>query len=157
MGKVADLEEVAAAVAAARAGGATVVLANGAFDLLHVGHVRYLQGAKAHGGLLVVAVNSDASVRRLKGPDRPAVPEAERAELVAALAAVDWVVVFDTPTVVPVIERLRPDVHAKGTDYTPDTVPEAATVKAYGGRVVIAGDPKDHSTSALLGKLQPRR
>ena len=130
-----------------------MVLANGAFDLLHVGHVRYLQAARALGQVLVVAVNSDASVRRAKGPGRPVVPAAERAELVAALVGVDWVVVFEADTVVPVIERLRPDIHAKGTDYTPETVPEAAVVRAYGGRVAIAGDPKSHSTTQYIERI----
>ena len=153
MALVASLEKVAQAVAAARAEGARLVLANGAFDLLHVGHVRYLQAARALGDVLVVAVNADASVRRLKGPQRPRVPEAERAELVAALGCVSWVLVFSESTVVPIIERLRPDIHAKGTDYTEDSVPEAAVVRAYGGRVAIAGDPKDHSTSAMIQQL----
>lgn len=133
----------------------TIVLANGAFDLLHVGHVRYLQAAKALGTILVVAVNADASVRRAKGPKRPYIPAAERAELVAALACVDYVVVFEEDTVVPLIEALRPDVHAKGTDYTPLSVPEASIVTRLGGRVAICGDPKDHSTTQLLAALGP--
>jgi rfaE bifunctional protein nucleotidyltransferase chain/domain len=140
-------------VEAARAAGRTIVLANGAFDLLHVGHVRYLDGAKALGDVLVVAVNSDASVRASKGPGRPVVPQAERAELVAALRCVDHVLVFDEPDVRAVIRALKPHVHAKGTDYTVETVPERAEVEAYGGRVAICGDPKDHSTSSLVGKL----
>lgn len=152
--KIAPLHAVAEAVRRHRAEGRTVALANGAFDLLHVGHLRYLQGAKALADVLVVAVNSDASVRGLKGEGRPVVPEAERAELVAALACVDHVLVFDTPDVVPVIEALRPDLHVKGTDYTAETVPERAAVEAYGGRVAIAGDPKDHSTTDLLGRLR---
>jgi rfaE bifunctional protein nucleotidyltransferase chain/domain len=151
MGVIADLETIAQEVEAARRH--PVVLANGAFDLLHVGHVRYLQAARALGQVLVVAVNSDASVRRAKGSGRPVVPAAERAELVAALAGVDWVVVFADDTVVPIIERLRPDVHAKGTDYTAETVPEAAVVRAYGGRVAIAGDPKDHSTTQFIERI----
>ena len=134
--------------------GRTVALANGVFDLFHVGHLRYLAGAKADADLLVVAVNGDASTRRNKGPGRPVVPEAERAEIVAALACVDHVVLFDSKDVVPVIRALRPDVQVKGTDYTPETIPEAAEVRAYGGRVAIAGDPKDHSTTALLGLLR---
>lgn len=133
----------------------TVVLANGAFDLLHVGHVRYLQAAKALGSILVVAVNADASVRRAKGPLRPHVPEAERAELVCALACVDYVVLFEEDTVVPLIEALRPDIHAKGTDYTVETVPEASVVTRLGGRVAICGDPKDHSTTQMLAAMQP--
>lgn len=159
MGKIASLAGVAAAVATVRRLGAKVVLANGAFDLFHVGHVRYLQGARqlADGAndLLVVAINSDASVRRSKGAPRPIVPELERAEIVAALAGIDWVVVFDEATVAAVIEALRPEVHAKGTDYTADNVPEAALVRAYGGRVVITGDPKDHSTTDLVARLLP--
>ena len=150
MGHVLDLDSLEAGVALLREEGKSVVLTNGAFDLLHVGHLRYLQDAKTYGDILVVAVNSDASVRRAKGPGRPVIPEAERAELVAALGCVDFVVLFDTDTVTPVIERLRPEVHAKGTDYTEDSVPEASVVRAYGGRVVIAGDAKNHSTTALV-------
>ena len=153
MGRVADLETVSAAVKEAHGRGLTVALANGAFDLLHVGHVRYLQGARLLADFLVVAVNGDHSVRRLKGPGRPAMPEAERAEIVAALASVDWVVIFHEDTVGAVIERLRPDVQVKGTDYTPESVPEGELVRSYGGRVVIAGDPKDHSTTSLLERL----
>ncbi len=139
--------------AAATAAGRTVALANGIFDLFHVGHLRYLEGAKAEADVLVVAVNGDASARANKGPGRPIVPEDERAEIVAGLACVDHVVVFDSRDVVPVIRALRPDVQVKGTDYTPDTIPEAAEVRAYGGRVAVAGDPKDHSTTGLLAKL----
>jgi rfaE bifunctional protein nucleotidyltransferase chain/domain len=156
MGRVADLDTVARAVTELRGRGGVVVLANGGFDLLHVGHVRYLAAAKAEGDLLVVAVNSDASVRLSKGPSRPVVPEAERAELVAALACVDWVVLFDARTVAPVIDRLRPDVQAKGTDYTADAVPEGELVRSYGGRVAIVGDPKDHSTTSLVARLGAR-
>lgn len=133
----------------------TVVLANGAFDLLHVGHLRYLQAAKALGTILVVAINADTSVRRAKGAGRPHIPQAERAELVAALACVDYVVVFEQDTVVALIEALRPDVHAKGTDYTVDSVPEAPIVTRLGGRVAICGDPKDHSTTQLLAEIKP--
>ncbi len=154
MGEVADLDTVAREVEAARRRGARVVLANGAFDLLHVGHLRYLKGARAEGDLLVVAVNSDASVRRAKGAGRPMVPESERAELVAALACVDWVVLFGEDRPDRVIEKLRPDVQAKGTDYTADSVPEAELVRSYGGRVAIVGDPKDHSTTELVGRLK---
>ncbi len=139
--------------AAALAAGRTIALANGVFDLFHVGHLRYLRGAKAEADLLVVAVNSDLSTRLNKGPDRPVVPEAERAEILEALECVDHVVLFDSRDVVPVIRALRPDVHVKGTDYTPETIPEAAEVRAYGGRVAVAGDPKDHSTSELIDKL----
>lgn len=142
-------------VSADRAQKLRIAFANGAFDLLHVGHVRYLEGAKREGDRLVVAINSDASVRGLKGPNRPVLPESDRAELVAALRAVDYVVIFDEPTVTPLLELLKPDVHCKGTDYTVDTVPERDTVRAYGGRIAIVGDPKDHSTSDLLSRLKP--
>jgi rfaE bifunctional protein nucleotidyltransferase chain/domain len=152
--EAADLPAVRAAASAA---GKTVALANGVFDLFHVGHLRYLQGARGEADLLVVAVNSDRSTRENKGPGRPVVPEAERAEIVAGLACVDHVVIFDSKDVVPVIRALRPDVHVKGTDYTPETIPEAAEVRAYGGRVAVAGDPKGHSTTELLGKLGPSR
>lgn len=138
----------------ATAAGRTVALANGVFDLFHVGHLRYLRGAAAEADLLVVAVNSDRSTRENKGPGRPVVPEAERAEIVAGLACVDLVVLFDSRDVVPVIRALRPDVHVKGTDYTPETIPEAAEVRAYGGRVAVAGDPKGHSTTELIDKLE---
>ncbi len=130
------------------------MLANGCFDLLHVGHIRYLQGAKALGGKLVVAMNSDASVRRLKGEGRPLMPAAERAEIIAALAGVDAVVIFEEPDVRALIREIRPDVQAKGTDYTRETVPERDEVLAYGGRVEIVGDPKDHSTTNFLPRLQ---
>ena len=154
--KVQPLEAVAAAVQAARDAGKTVALANGAFDLLHVGHVRYLEGAKALADVLVVAVNDDASVRALKGPGRPRIPAAERAEIVAALACTDHVVVFSEPDVRAVLRRLRPHLHVKGTDYTPETVPERDELAAWGGRVAIAGDPKDHSTTELLERLGRR-
>ena len=143
--------------AAATAAGRSIALANGVFDLFHVGHLRYLQGARAEADVLVVAVNSDRSTRENKGPGRPVVPEAERAEIVAGLACVDHVVVFDSRDVVPIIRALRPDVHVKGTDYTPETIPEAAEVRAYGGRVAVAGDPKGHSTTDLIGKLEATR
>ncbi|MBL9036961.1 MAG: adenylyltransferase/cytidyltransferase family protein [Archangium sp.] len=147
------LEQLEAVVRTWRASGDRIVLANGAFDLLHVGHVRYLQGAKMLGERLVVAVNSDSSVRAAKGPSRPVVPHDERAELIAALGCTDAVVVFDEPDVRHLIRALRPDVHAKGTDYTPETVPERDEVAAYGGRVAVTGDPKDHSTTGVLSKL----
>ena len=135
-----------------------ITLANGNFDLLHVGHVRYLNGAKALGGKLVVAINSDDSVRALKGEGRPVMPEHERAEIVAALANVDAVVVFPELDVRAIIREIRPDVQAKGTDYTADSVPERDTLAEYGGRVEIVGDPKDHSTSEILrARLSPRK
>jgi rfaE bifunctional protein nucleotidyltransferase chain/domain len=133
-----------------RRAGERIVLANGNFDLLHVGHVRYLQGAKQLGGKLVVAVNSDESVRGLKGNGRPIMPAEERAEIVAALGDVDAVVIFAEPDVRALIREIRPDIQAKGTDYTEDTVPERDTVAEYGGRVAIVGDAKDHSTSEII-------
>lgn len=153
-GKLVSLEQVGRRVAEARARGQTVALANGVFDLFHVGHLRYLQGAKALADVLVVAVNSDASTRANKGPDRPVIPEAERAEIVAALACTDVVFIFGERDVRGILRALKPDVHVKGTDYTPATVPERAEVEAYGGRVAIAGDPKDHSTTDLARKLE---
>ena len=140
-------------IAGDRAEGRSIALANGVFDLLHVGHVRYLQAASQHADRLVVAVNSDASVRRLKGAGRPILDEGARAELVAALRGVHYVVVFDDDTVGPLLTALRPDVHCKGTDYTVETVPERAIVESYGGRTAICGDPKDHSTRDLLKRL----
>ncbi len=141
-----------------RRGGQRITLANGNFDLLHVGHIRYLQGAKALGGKLVVAINSDDSVHALKGEGRPVMPESERAEIVAALADVDAVVVFPELDVRAIIREIRPDVQAKGTDYTADSVPERDTVAECGGRVEIVGDPKDHSTSEILRtRLSPRK
>jgi D-glycero-beta-D-manno-heptose 1-phosphate adenylyltransferase len=137
-----------------RARGLTHAFANGGFDLLHVGHVRYLEAAKREADRLIVAINDDQSVRGLKGPSRPVLPQADRAELVAALRAVDYVVIFSEPSVTALLELLKPDVHCKGTDYTIDTVPERATVRGYGGRIAIVGDPKDHSTSDLLTRLR---
>jgi rfaE bifunctional protein nucleotidyltransferase chain/domain len=155
MGEILTRAALADRVRDDRARGLTIAFANGGFDLLHVGHVRYLEGAKREADRLVVAINSDASVRGLKGPSRPILAEADRAELVAALRAVDYVVVFAEPTVTPLLELLRPDVHCKGTDYTVETVPERDTVRGYGGRIAIVGDPKDHSTSDLLSRLKP--
>ncbi len=139
-----------------RRSGEQIVLTNGCFDLLHVGHVRYLHGAKALGGKLIVAINSDDSVRQIKGEGRPAMPAPERAEILAALSDVDAIVIFDEPDVRALIREIRPDVQAKGTDYTRENVPERDEVRAYGGRVEIVGDPKDHSTTELLKQLQPR-
>ena len=131
-----------------------IVLANGCFDLLHAGHVRYLEGARREGDILVVAVNSDSSERALKGPGRPILPQDARAELVAALRAVDYVTIFDEPNVEALLEALRPDVHVKGTDYSAETVPERATAARLGVRVAIVGDPKRHSTRELLARLR---
>ncbi|MBI4915439.1 MAG: adenylyltransferase/cytidyltransferase family protein [Acidobacteria bacterium] len=142
--------------ARSRAAGRTVVLANGAFDMLHVGHVRYLAGCKALGDVLIVAVNSDASVRSGKGPLRPIVPEGERVELLSHLACVDWIVMFDEVTVSEVLREIRPHVHAKGTDYTPETVPERAVVAEWGGETVICGDTKEHATTDLIGEILTR-
>ena len=153
MGEVVTREELLRRVRDHRAAGRTIAFANGAFDLLHVGHVRYLQSAADEGDVLVVAVNDDASVRALKGEARPIVKDTDRAELVAALRCVDDVVIFPESTVGPLLEALRPDVHCKGTDYTIDSVPERAIVQAYGGRTAIVGDPKDHSTRDLLARI----
>ena len=142
--------------AALRAAGARVVLANGAFDLLHVGHVRYLAAARALGDVLFVAVNSDSSVSGLKGPGRPVVPALERVELLSHLACVDYLLLFDEPTVAAVLRELKPHVHAKGTDYTPETVPERAVVADWGGETAICGDPKDHATTDLIGEILRR-
>ena len=141
-----------------RSAGERIVLANGNFDLLHVGHVRYLHGAKELGGKLIVAINSDESVRALKGEGRPVMPAEERAEIVAALADVDAVIIFPELDVRGLIREIRPDIQAKGTDYTVDSVPERDAVTEYGGRVAIVGDPKNHSTSEILrARLAPRR
>jgi len=154
MAEILSRNELASRIAADRAAGLSIAFANGAFDVLHVGHIRYLQGARRQADRLIVAVNSDASIRGLKGPSRPILPAVDRAELVAALRAVDYVVIFDEPTVTLLLELLQPDVHCKGTDYTVDTVPERETVRAYGGRIAIVGDPKDHSTTDLLSRLK---
>ena len=153
MGRIVERGELANVVRGWREAGESVTLANGCFDLLLVGHVRYLQGAKSLGGKLVVAINSDESARRLKGPQRPAMPELERAEIVAALECVDAVVIFNEPDVRALIREIKPNVQVKGTDYTRDSVPERDEVVAYGGRVEIVGDPKDHSTTELLGRI----
>lgn len=155
--KVVSREELRRRVAAWHAAGERVILANGCFDLLHVGHIRYLQGAKALGGHLVVAVNADASVRTLKGDGRPLMNEDERAEIIAALAAVDAVVIFPEPDVRAIIREIHPDIQAKGTDYTADSVPERDEVQAYGGRVAIVGDPKDHSTTNFVQQLRQEK
>ena len=156
MAPVLGIEEATRWADAQRQKGRRIVLANGVFDLLHVGHLRYLEAARALGDVLVVALNSDASVRRLKGQGRPIMSAAERAELVGALRHVDAVVVFEEDTVDRLVGALRPDVQAKGTDYTEATVPERAAVLAAGGRVAIAGDPKEHSTRDLIRAIVER-
>ena len=153
MGMVIDREQLLRHIENDRREGRTIALANGCFDLLHVGHVRYLQAAAEEADRLVVAVNDDA-VASLKGPGRPIMPAADRAELVAALRGVDYVVVFPEPTVTPLLTLLRPDVHCKGTDYTEESVPERDTVRAFGGRIAIVGDPKDHSTRDLVARIR---
>jgi rfaE bifunctional protein nucleotidyltransferase chain/domain len=153
VGRVLNESELVDAVADDRAAGRTIAFANGCFDLLHVGHVRYLQGAAAEADRLIVAVNEDAVVARLKGPGRPAMPASERAEIVAAMGVVDYVVTFADDTVERLLRRIRPDVHCKGTDYTVDTVPERHVVQAYGGRTAIVGDPKRHASRDLLKRI----
>jgi rfaE bifunctional protein nucleotidyltransferase chain/domain len=153
--RVLTLAEAAARCAEAREHGERVALCNGVFDLIHVGHVRYLEAAKVMADRLVVAVNSDRSTHLNRGAGRPVVPAEERAEVLAALRAVDWVVIFDEPTAAAVIAALKPDLQVKGTDYTPDSVPERGAVEAIGGRVVIAGDPKDHSVTEILQRRSP--
>ena len=153
MGEILTREALVARARDERAAGRTIAFANGCFDILHVGHVRYLDAAAQEADVLVVAINDDASVKALKGENRPIMAAAHRAELVAALRSVDFVIVFPEPTVAPLLEALRPDVHCKGTDYTADTVPERDTVRAYGGRVAIVGDPKNHSTRDLLERI----
>jgi rfaE bifunctional protein nucleotidyltransferase chain/domain len=155
--KVVTRGELVRLVDAWRQAGESVTLANGCFDLLHVGHIRYFQAAKALGGKLVVAINSDDSVRTLKGVGRPLMPEWERAEILSALECIDAVVVFAEPDVRAIVREIRPNVHAKGTDYTVESVPEGDVVREYGGRVEIVGDPKDHSTSEIIRtRLAPR-
>jgi D-glycero-beta-D-manno-heptose 1-phosphate adenylyltransferase len=153
VGEVVSRESLLARVEDARASGRTIAFANGCFDLLHVGHVRYLEAAAQEADVLVVAINDDRSVRALKGEGRPVLAAEYRAEIVAALRWVDFVTVFPEPTVGPLLELLHPDVHCKGTDYTIDTVPERDVVRAYGGRIAIVGDPKDHSTRDLLTRI----
>jgi rfaE bifunctional protein nucleotidyltransferase chain/domain len=152
--KIVSREQLRSLLAERQRTGAKVVFANGCFDTLHVGHVRYLQGARQEGDILAVAVNSDSSVCELKGPGRPILPESARASLVAALRAVDYVVLFSEPNVENLLEFLRPDVHAKGTDYTAETVPERATAVRLGIRVAIVGDPKRHSTRDFLDSVR---
>ncbi len=155
MGEVIGVEDLDQRLDALRRRGLSIALANGHFDLIHVGHLRYLAAAKEQAEILVVAINDDSSVARLKGAGRPIVPATERAELLAALAPVDFVVVFDGDTPAPLLSRLRPDVHCKGPDYgTPERVPEFQVVRAYGGRTALVGDPKDHATSELIAKIR---
>ncbi len=155
--KILNREQLKQRAAEWRAAGESLILANGGFDLLHVGHIRYLHAAKQLGGRLIVAVNSDESMRSLKGQGRPMIPAEERAEIIAALADVDAVVIFSEPDVRRLIHEIRPDIHAKGTDYTVETVPERDEVLAYGGRVVIVGDPKDHSSTEIIrSRLEAR-
>ena len=146
--------ELVARVEAERRAGSKIILANGCFDLIHAGHIRYLAGAKAIGGYLVVGLNSDEQVQRLKGDGRPHVGQDERAEIIASLRPVDAVTIFDEPTVNELIDAIRPDFHAKGTDYTTETVPERERVLSYGGRVAIVGDPKDHSSTDLIKSVR---
>ena len=156
MGGVFSQSDLLDRVAADRVKGQTLALANGCFDVIHVGHVRYLNGAAAEADRLVVAVNDDRSVKSLKGSGRPVLPAEERAELVAAFRVVDYVVLFSEPTVDKLLNALRPDVHCKGTDYTVETVPERKIVRAYGGRIAIVGDPKLHSTKDLIQTISDR-
>ena len=156
MGELLTRDELVRRVAGDRAAGLSVAFANGCFDLLHVGHIRYLESAAAEADRLIVAINDDESVRRLKGAGRPILAATDRAALVAALRCVDYVVIFPDPTVGPLLVALKPDVHCKGTDYTLDTVPERDIVRAYGGRIAIVGDPKDHSTRDLLTRISGR-
>jgi rfaE bifunctional protein nucleotidyltransferase chain/domain len=150
---VLDRKQLVERVTAAREAGARIVLANGCFDVLHVGHIRYLAGARELGDVLVVGINSDEQVALQKGSGRPVLPATERAEIVAALEPVTFVTIFSEPTVEELLLALKPDVHAKGTDYTTETVPERDVVRSYGGQVAIVGDPKDHSTSAIIVRL----
>ena len=154
--KILSLKEMTETADELRKKGKTVTFANGCFDLIHVGHIRYLEAAKRQGDILVVGLNSDNSVRRLKGHERPWMPQRERAEILSAFASVDYIVIFDETTVENILRRLRPEVHCKGTDYTEDTVPEKEVVREYGGTVAIVGDPKDHSTRDLVHEILRR-
>lgn len=151
---IATRNEIGGYVRRERAAGRTIAFANGCFDLVHVGHVRFLQGAAATADVLVLGLNSDTSVCALKGAGRPYMPEGERAEILAALRCIDYVVIFDERSPAALIEEIRPDIHCKGTDYTEESVPEAAVVAQVGGRVVIVGDPKDHSTTELISRVR---
>jgi D-glycero-beta-D-manno-heptose 1-phosphate adenylyltransferase len=151
--KLRNIPDLQRLVSESQAAGRTVVFGNGCFDLIHVGHIRYLQEARALGDILVVGINSDASVRALKGAGRPLQPEDERAEIIGSLECVDYLVIFDAPTAAGPLLALKPDIHAKGTDYTSENVPEHDTVRSYGGRVAIVGDPKTHSSRDLIGTI----
>ena len=151
--RILDRARLIERVNSARTNGACIVMANGCFDVLHVGHVRYLESAKALGDLLIVGINSDEQTHRLKGEGRPLQPQEQRAEIISSIEAVDFVTIFDEPTVEQLLLALRPDIHAKGTDYTEDSVPERDVVRSFGGRVAIVGDPKDHSSSEIIEKL----
>ena len=153
MSKVQALQEISTLVRENQEAGKTVVFANGCFDLLHVGHIRYLEAARALGDVLVLGLNGDQSVRQLKGPGRPLMNQQERAEILAALECVDYLVIFDEPTAKKVLETLKPNIHAKGTDYTRESVPERETVLSYGGSIAIVGDPKNHSTKDFLKQI----
>ena len=151
--RILERRDLLAVVKAAKRKGSRIVLANGCFDVLHVGHIRFLEAAKALGDLLIVGVNSDEQTRRLKGEGRPLAPQDQRAQIVSALAAVDFVTIFHEPTVEQLLLALRPDIHAKGTDYTEDTVPERDVVRSFGGQLAIVGDPKNHSSSEIIDKV----
>jgi rfaE bifunctional protein nucleotidyltransferase chain/domain len=154
--KLKTLDQLAKIVARERRGGRTIVLANGGFDLIHAGHIRYLEGAGRRGDILVVAINSDSSIRRLKGAGRPILGERERAEILASFSGVDYVTIFNEPNIEKILRVLKPDVHAKGSDYTADTVPERETVRAYGGKIEITGGPKIRSTSEIIRRIRAR-
>jgi D-glycero-beta-D-manno-heptose 1-phosphate adenylyltransferase len=155
--KILTLEALQPVVEKHRQNRKTIIFANGCFDLLHVGHIRYLEGARRLGDILIVGLNSDNSVKKLKGPLRPLMPENERAEILAAISYVDYIVIFDEPTVRRVLLQLRPDVHCKGTDYTLESVPEREVVLSYGGKIAIVGDPKNHSTRNFIQEILKKR
>ena len=154
--KFGTLDTLAERLEEDRQAGLTIAFANGLFDILHVGHLRYLQGAAAEADRLIVAINSDASARRLKGPSRPIVPEAERAEMIAGFGCVDYITIFDDPDVRPLLRRLRPNVHCKGSDYTPETVPERDVAGELGIRIAIVGDEKEHATTSIIEEIRKR-
>src|SRR5712664_905943 len=155
--RILERRDLLAVVQAAKRKGKRIVFANGCFDVLHVGHVRYLEAARALGDLLIVGINSDQQARRLKGAGRPLLPQEQRAEIISSIEAVDFVTIFEEPTVVQLLLALKPDIHAKGTDYTEDSVPERDVVRSFGGRVAIVGDPKDHSSSQMIEKLSSKQ